>query len=159
MSNPGNAKPEINLSLVNTNGKRVPKFPAGTFSQRNHTTTLESKYWGNTPFFTNAKPASMLERGWVREMGQLKISQKGLFVDKDGSEEEVQLLLINYKKSPERGRIFTFLDKEGHTFDKDDTNRFEEWDFYSPTKPVPFTPRKGGKKTRKSKKRNTRRKA
>ena len=158
MSNPENARPEINLSLVNTNGKRVSRFPPGTFSGRNGT-TLESRQWGNTPFFTNAKPASMLERGWVRVRGQIKISQQGLFVDKDGSEEEVELVDIAYRAFPGRGRIFTFMDKSGKTFDIGDTNRFEEWDFYSPTKPVPFTPRKGGKKTRKSKKRKTRRKA
>ena len=158
MSIPDNVRPEINLSLVNTNGRRVSRFPPGTFTRRNHT-TLESRQWGNTPFFTNAKPASMLERGWLRARGQLKISQRGLFVDKDGSEEEVELVDIEHRAFPARGRIFTFMDKSGKTFDIGDTNRFEEWDFYYPTKPVPFTPRKGGKKTRKSKKTKTRRKA
>uniref|UniRef100_A0A6C0DJP4 Uncharacterized protein n=1 Tax=viral metagenome TaxID=1070528 RepID=A0A6C0DJP4_9ZZZZ len=160
MSNQANAKPEINLSIVNTNGKRVSRFPPGTFTGRKNTNkTLESRHWGNTPFFTNAKATSMLERGWVRSRGQLKPSQRGLFVDKDGSEEEVDIMDIKYKPFPRRGRIFTFADNSGIMFDKDENDRFEQWDFYYSTKPVPFTPRKGGKKTRKSRKRKTRRKA
>lgn len=153
-----NLRPEINLNVVNTNARRVTEFPEGTFSKRSGT-ALPSRQWGYTPFFTNAKGASMLERGWVRAIGQLKPRERGLFVDKDGSEEEVQVLLINYKKYPERGRIFTFVDKDGKLFDKGDEDRFERWDFYYPTEPVKFVPRKGGKKTRKIKKRNTRRKA
>jgi hypothetical protein len=80
-------KPELNESLMNKKKYRRKVFPNGTFEYNNRN-TLISRHWGNTPFFTNAKPTAMLERGWVRSSDFLGPGQKGLYTEKDGEEIE-----------------------------------------------------------------------
>jgi hypothetical protein len=146
-----NAKPEINLRLVEQNGRRLP---AVIFNQ-NSRRPVSSKQWGDTPFFTNAKPASMLERGWVRAIDKLTPGEKGLYAAKDGLESEVQVVeVINNK----RLHSYTLQKKNGDFINANNSGRFEYWDFYYPTAPKPFIPRRGGTR-RKSKNRKTRRKA
>ena len=151
-NSPGhNVKPEINLRLVEQNGRRGP----AVIFNRNSRTPISSKAWGNTPFFTNAKPKRMLERGWVRTANKLTPGEKGLYTAKDGPESEVEVVeVIN------NGRMhsYTLQKKNGNFINANNSGRFEEWDFYYPTAPKPFIPRRGGTR-RKSKSRKTRRKA
>jgi hypothetical protein len=151
-NSPGrNLKPEINLRLVEQNGRRGPAVIFGEVPWK----TQNSKQWGNTPFFANAKPTRMLERGWVRATDKLSPGEKGLYTAKDGPESEVEVVeVIN------NGRMhsYTLQKKNGNFINANNSGRFEEWDFYYPTAPKPFIPRRGGTR-RKSKSRKTRRKA
>jgi hypothetical protein len=148
---PVNLKPEINLRLVEQNGRRGRRV----VFNGNSRTPISSKGWGNAPFFTNAKPARMLERGWVRAIDKLTPGEKGLYTEKDGPESEVEVVeVINNKKL----HSYTLKNKAGNLFNANNSDRFEEWDFYYPTAPKPFIPRRGGTR-RKSKSRKTRRKA
>lgn len=154
---PVNLRPELNEKLLNRRVKRELPFPPGTFSNNSHRSPLMSRRWGRPPFFTNAKPASMLERGLKRNKEALVPGQKGILTTNDGPEEEVQVVSVSRKQSPKKVNVYTFMNSSGEIFDKDDLDRFEEWDFYTVVEPKPFVPRKGGAK-RKSK-RKTRRKA
>jgi hypothetical protein len=152
-ASPVNAKPRLNETLLNRRSNRRPRVANGVFTRRNNRNTLESKQWGNTPFFTNAKTASMLERGWVRSRGELRVGQKGLYTVNDGPEAEVEVVEVANKAYPRRGKIYTF-EYKSELVEADDENRYEEWDFYNATRARPFVPRRRG-----GRKRNTRRKA
>ena len=144
-----NLRPTLNESLMNTRLKRRLRVPNGVFSRKNNRNTLESRQWGNTPFFTNAKPTSMLEKGWVRSREKLKAGEKGLLTYNDGPQFDVEV--VNRKLKVVKSvtwNIYSFKNNDGKVFDLDDRDRFEGWDFYTPTNPVPFVPKKGGKKTR-----------
>ena len=156
---PQNVKPILNKTLMKKRVYRKKIFPNGTF-EKNNRNALPSRQLGNTPFFTNAKPASMLERGWIRSMDSLRVGQKGLYTIKDGPEIEVSVISRGekYNGTAKNGVLqYVFLDTNGNNIDASEGDRYEEWDFYTATNPVPFVPRKGG--TRKHKKRKTRRKA
>ena len=146
---PVNMKPTINEKLMNKRSNMRKKFPNGTFSRRNNRNTLNSRQWGNTPFFTNAKPASMLERGWVRSSDNLLLGQTGLLTLKDGPEFNVKIVKKQLKLIAGTARfIYSFETNDKKVIDLDSRDRHEEWDFYTATNPVPFVPRKGGRKTR-----------
>lgn len=154
---PVNLKPTLNKNLINMKSNRQEGFPNGTFSKRNTRTTLNSRTWGKPPFFTNAKPASMLERGWIKSRGYIRSNKPGLYTVKDGPEFEVKVLdAVDTDFGRYHGMMYTFETKSGETFKSGDNTRNEEWDFYYPTKAVPFSPRKGGTKR---KNRKLRRKA
>jgi len=142
-----NARPQLNERLL-TMSKRYPsRIPAGTFSHVPTRKPLHSKIWGNAPFFKNAKPASMLERGYVRSMGRKLVEgEHGLFTEKDGIEREVRVI----DNPPDvYGRPnYTFITVESNPAYKTLiyaplNNRFEFWDFYTHTAPVAFVPRPG----------------
>jgi hypothetical protein len=152
---PQNVKPTLNETLMNSKGAKRLIFPAGTF-RPNMRTKVKSRRWGNTPFFTNAKPASMLEKGWIRSRSSLRPGQKGLYTVKDGPEIEVTLVTRGQKYNGNaRNAVlhYMFLDSNGNNIDASERDRYEEWDFYTATNPVAFVPKKGG--TRKYKKRKT----
>jgi hypothetical protein len=157
---PQNVKPTLNKTLMKKRVYRRPVFLHGTF-RKNNRNTLESREWGNTPFFTNAKPTSMLERGWIRSRSSLKYGQKGLYTVKDGPEVEVTVVSRGqvYNGNRKNSKLYyVFLDTSGNNIHASEGDRYEEWDFYTATRPVPFVRRRGG--TRKHKKRKTmRRKA
>jgi hypothetical protein len=138
-------KPTLNENLMNQRVRRRYIFPHGTFTRRNNRNTLESRVWGNSPFFTNAKSSSMLERGWVRSTDKLETDQRGLLTQKDGPEVEVRLVMV---KPLVRGNKYKFITGDNTIIVKEDTDRFEEWDFYYRTTPKPFVARGGAKKTR-----------
>ena len=153
-SAPENLRPEINLNLVESGEKREPFRHPAIIGNRRKRPTLESRVWGNAPFFSNAKPTSMKERGWRRsEMDTLQPGKKGLLVENDGPEIEVTVLQ-NYDEN----HMYKFVDASGKIYDKYYSGRYDEWDFYIPIPAAPFKPmRRGGyKKTRKSKNRSTR---
>ena len=146
---PVNLKPTMNEKLMNTKSNRRRGFPNGIFSRRNNRNTMNSRQWGNTPFFTNAKPTSMLEKGWVRSRDKLKVGEKGLLTYNDGPQFDVEVVnkkLKIFKSVP--WAIYSFKNNNDEVFELDDRDRFEEWDFYTATNPVAFVPKKGGKKTR-----------
>jgi hypothetical protein len=152
-------KPELNERLIERKTYRGKIFPNGIF-KKNNRNTLNSKQWGNTPFFANAKPVAMLERGWKRSSDFLRPGQKGLYTEKDGDELEVTVMSRgqNFANNGNYAELkYTLRTKNGNTIKASEEDRYEEWDFYTATKPVPFVPRKGG--TYKNKKRKTRRKA
>ena len=148
-SSPILPKPTINIP-GNNDGYSRPRLavPPGTFTNNTRRRPLTSKQFGNAPFFMNAKPASMLERGWIRaNPGPILPGTKGLYTIKDGTEFEVTV------EEPDKKKMYRFK------ADEDDTvirpvidDRYEDWDFYIKTKPVPFVPRKGGRKSRKARK-------
>ena len=131
-----NERPEIKLPS-NGDPKRKPVFP-GLFP-RNIRKTISSNQAG----FPNAKPASMLERGFVKksDIKYLRKGNSGLLVL--GSREiEVSVEEGMHKKDDVW--VFTFKDTSNKLFD---IPYAEPWDFYTPTTPVPFVPRQ--RKTRK----------
>jgi len=137
-----NAKPKLNENLMNKTLHRRKGFPLGIF-RKNNRNTVESKYWGETPFFENAKAASMLEKGWKMSEGIIKPGENGLYIEDDGPTFEAKLDSVN-------GNTYIFKTKAGKLIKASQSNRFEDWNFYYPTKPVAFVPRKrgGSKKTR-----------
>ena len=146
---PVNLKPTLNKNLLKRRSGKSYVAPNGTFSKRNNRNTLESRQWGNTPFFTNAKPASMLEKGWIRSRDNLYLGNKGLLTQMGGPEYEVKIVKKKLKVIEGTARfIYSFENNDNKIIDLDSKDRFEGWDFYTPTNPVPFVPKKGGKKTR-----------
>ena len=140
---PINARPEINLNLIKSTRKKGFVPPKGIFSNKENRSTLESRYWGNAPFFTNAKPAAMLERGWMRSLSLLK-GQRGLLTIKDGPEVEVKVLEGLHYNLLTGKKFFTVIELGSSTREPIDLpvdSWHEEWDFYIPTKPIPFIPR------------------
>jgi len=156
---PENLRPEINLNALQ---HRRPKqaMPNGVFTEYNDN-TLESKLWGNAPFFPNAKPASMKERGLrISESEYLEPGKKGVLIDNDGPELEVTVVEDCSKNN---NNIYKFVDASGIIHERRRNERYEGWDFYIPTPAKPFVPiprRRGGyKKTRKSRKQKKTRKS
>lgn len=151
-------KPELNERLIKL--RRPVGFvpPAGMFKKVNRQ-TVESRYRGHPPFFVNAKPAAMLEKGWIRSI-EIRHGMQGLVTVDDGPSINVSVLSVKLSHN----RIeYKMIDTDtGEQFVLTSKNRYSEWDFYVRTAPVPFVPRQGGsKKTRRSKKmsRRMRRKA
>lgn len=150
----GEIKPTINLSLVDKRAiRKQPEYPFRNISNRGQREPL--KY----PFFLNAKATSMLERGLKMSTSVLVPGQKGILIDNDGDEEEVEVESVN---TIERWREvfvyeYRFKDNSGKIFNKNAKDRHIEWDFYRKTKAKQFVPkvRNGGKK----KTRKTRRKS
>jgi len=147
-----NVKPTLNEKLINTKSNRKKGFPNGIFSKKNRRNLLVSREWGKPPFFTNAKPTSMLERGWIKSRGYIQPNKIGLYTLKDGPEFEVKVIkAVDTEFGDYIGMMYTFQGKSGEIFKAGDNNRNEVWDFYYPTNATPFVPRKGGtkRKTRK----------
>lgn len=146
---PENLRPEINLNALHY--KRPNKaMPRGVFTGY-YDNTLESRLWGNAPFFPNAKPASMKERGLRRaESEYLEPGRKGVLIDNDGPETEVTVL-----EDRSKNNMYKFVDASGNIHERRPGERYEGWDFYVaiPAKPfVPIPRRRGGnRKTRKLK--------
>jgi hypothetical protein len=85
-------------------------------------------------FFSNAKRAYMLERGWKEEnKWLLEKGNSGLLAIDDGPEIEVTIEAVTRYKE-----VYTFKDKNDNIFD---IPSHEDWVFYTRTKPVPFVPR------------------
>jgi len=161
-----NARPKINLELIKRTRKNGFVPPEGVFNNYEKRTTLESRRWGNAPFFTNAKPAAMLERGWIRSR-EIKRGARGLLTIKDGPELEVKVIDgLHYNLLTGKG-LFTVIELGSSTREPINlplNSWHEEWDFYIPTKATPFVPRgsRGGstrKKNKTKEKRHVRRKA
>jgi len=139
-SSPILPKPTINLGKIRNGNWNPPlSVPQGTFTNDPSRLTLESKHYGDPPFFTNAKKASMLERGWVRA-NMIYPGQTGLYTMDDGPEAEV---IVQGSDDP---RLYKFIADDGTVIRPVKQQRYGTWDFYSKTTPVPFVPRKGGKK-------------
>lgn len=148
-SNPILPKPTIVIP-GNSNRYSRPRLavPPGTFTNNPRRRRLNSKIFGNAPFFSNALPASMLEKGWIRaEPDMIYPGTKGLYTINDGPSFEVTV-----KKSDMNNKYTFVADEDGTVIRPVIGQRYEDWDFYVKTKPVPFVPRKGGKKSRKSRK-------
>lgn len=148
-SSPILPKPTINIPENNDSYSR-PRLavPPGTFTNNPKRRPLTSRQFGNAPFFINAKPASMLERGWIRaDSDPILPGTKGLYTIKDGPEFEVTV------EEPDKKKMYKFkADEDGTVIRPVIDDRYEDWDFYVKTKPVPFVPRKGGRKSRKARK-------
>ena len=147
---------DINLSLIMERRRRGFILPESILNKMKNRPALESRYWGNAPFFSNAKPAAMLERGWMRSLTLIK-GQRGLLTIKDGPEMQVEVMESLHWVPESENNVYTVKDLSSlETFDLPLINRHEEWEFYIATKPVPFTPRvprsgRGGSKKRKVK--------
>jgi hypothetical protein len=156
-----NARPEINLKLIQ--GTRKKRFipPEGVFSQKEHRPTLESRYWGNAPFFTNAKPAAMLERGYIQSLTLIR-GQRGLLTIKDGPEMQIEVVEGLHWVPESNNNVYTVKDlSSSDIFDLPLISKHEEWEFYIATRPIPFIPRvprgvRGGSTKRKNKRSKTR---
>jgi hypothetical protein len=154
---------DMNLGLVNKTRNTGFVPPKGLFSKRKHPETVNSRF--NDGFFPNAKAASMLEHGWrqAEQLEDLHAGKKGLltFDDEPGKEVEV---IEGHHGIPVPVTATTGWTKYGYTFKEigsEDSkplellekDRHTKWDFYLPTKPVPFTPRAPNVGQRSSKKR------
>jgi hypothetical protein len=147
-----NAKPTINLNLLKKRRNTGFNLPEGIHADEENRNTLESRYWGNAPFFINAKPAAMLERGWIRS-NKLKKGTEGLLTIKDGPELLVKVVEGLHGNLLTGKQVFTVLElgrSSREPFDLPVDNWHEEWDFYISTKKVPFVPKasRGGSKKR-----------
>jgi hypothetical protein len=165
-------KPTLNEESLDKVLKREPEFvkvlktyPAFVPIKKS---PLVSRIWGRPPFFRNAKPAAMLERGWIQPREYLVSGQKGLYTEKDGDEVEAtvksRVRAVSKRIDYDGQWEYTLQTENGNFIKANEGDRYEAWDFYTATTPVPFVPRKGGSKKRKSrkhrsKKRKTRRKA
>jgi len=143
-----NARPQLNEELIGQ--RRAQGFvpPPGIFTSKGSRNTLESRQWGDPPFFINAKPASMLERGWLRAMNLLE-GERGLLTLKDGPEILVKIVKGLHGAPGTNKKIYTvkdLTDSKGEPFDLEASKRHEEWEFYIPVEAVPFVPRQGGSK-------------
>lgn len=146
-------KPELNENLMGLQRPVGFVHPAGMFTKVNRQ-TVESRYRGHPPFFTNAKPISMLEKGWIRSI-EIRHGMQGLVTVDDGPSINVTVKSAH----PIGTRVkYVMIDNDrNEEFVLSTKNRYSEWDFYVRTAPVPFVPRQGGsKKTRRSKKRSRR---
>lgn len=137
---PPTLRPTLKLNTIGVKNRRpLPGFPRGTFTNKANRPALNSKQWGNTPFFTNAKPASMLEEGWLRSALPLYIGEEGLYMAKGGPKIEVTVENLILNAHPQTTK-YIFLDTSGGHIEADERDRFEEWNFYTRTTPVPFVP-------------------
>ncbi len=147
------ARPKINLNIVQERRRQGFIPPKGVFENIEKRPTLESRYWGNAPFFSNAKPAAMLERGYIRSLTLIK-GQRGLLTIKDGPEMQVEVIKALHWVPESNNNVYTVKDLSSlDIFDLPLISRHEEWEFYIPTTAVPFVPRgaRGGSKKRKIK--------
>lgn len=142
-----NARPQLNEGLLHMSIRHPSRIPAGTFSRAPTRRPLVSRVWGSVPFFKNAKPASMLERGYIKsKIIYLVQGEVGLLTEKDGIETNVRVI----SNPPDHiGQPnYTFSTIEPNPQDRTLiyaplNDRFERWDFYTHTAPVAFVPRPG----------------
>jgi len=157
-----NARPTLNSYLITQRRHGRFVLPNGIHEEQDDRSTLESKEWGDPPFFTNAKRAAMLERGWIQSLTLIK-GEKGLLTEKDGLERNVEVIEGHHEIPGIRHGVYTVIeiDKEtnkqvGNPIDLPVKTQYEEWDFYIATQPVPFVPvprgARGGSKKRRNKK-------
>ena len=126
----GNARPRLNTRLLELEGSHPFRYPSPIAN------SVESRPdFKEPPFFPNAKPASMLERGWVRFTGKV-LPEEGLLKINDGYEYNVRVL----QRSPDISGNYRFQTEESvmHVPAK---GKSADWDFYIKTEPVPFVPR------------------
>jgi hypothetical protein len=99
----------------------------------------------------------MLERGWARSLA-IRLYSQGLVVFDDGP--EVKVTVMDIVRTINGTRYIMKNNSTGEEFTLHGRARYDEWDFYMATAPVPFVPRSssgGSKKTRsKRKSRKTR---
>ena len=93
-------------------------------------------------YFTNAKPARMLEMGLVLSIQQLRTGDQGLLVEDDGPSIEVKVLKTPYTNNAGPNYIFTNL-TTGEEIIAPIQERNTRWEFYEHTTPVPFVARPG----------------
>lgn len=142
-----NARPILNERFLNMSIRYPSRIPPGTFSRAPTRRPLVSRVWGNVPFFKNAKPASMLERGYIKSKTlNLVDGEVGLFTEKDGIERSVRV--INNPPDVYGRPNYTFLTLDPNPAYRTQiyapiATRFEGWDFYTHTAPVAFVPRPG----------------
>ena len=163
---------DINLGLLNQTRKTGFVPPEGIFSKREHRDTVNSRF--NDGFFTNAKAASMLERGWRQaelngepKLDDFRKGETGLLTIDDGPELEVEVIegfhRIHVPVTPTTGWTvygYTFKElgkEESQTLELLEKHRHSKWNFYIRTRPVPFTPlapsrKRGGSRQRNVKK-------
>jgi uncharacterized membrane protein YgcG len=143
----GNARPQLNERLLNLTQRYPSRIPAGTFTDYHRAPVMSRRFFADPPFFPNAKPASMLERGLRRsDDSRLYAGDQGLLIEDDGPSTEVKVI----RNPPDAsGNLnYTFLiikpnPRQGEEIRAPANGRFHEWDFYSYTRPVPFVPRAG----------------
>ena len=145
-----NAKPQLNERLMGLQ-RSVGFIPPDGMLQGTMRRTVDSRQWGDPPFFINAKPTRMLERGWKRLI-EIREGMKGLVTIDDGP--SIHVTVVSVKLSHNRIE-YKMLDTDtGEKFILNSKSRYSEWDFYVRTAPVPFVPRGGSKKTRRGKKKS-----
>jgi hypothetical protein len=159
-----NLKPTVNVSR--TSSKYIRPFPMNNNIFKGlklpHRKTESSKEWGDPPFFTNAKPARMAERGLERvEEQDIRPGTKGVYIVNDGNETEVTVEQgLHYSEDAQL--IYSLRTTDGTLIKPLHEDRFEHWDLYRHIKPIPFVPRRrrGGsrknRRTRRNKKRSNR---
>jgi hypothetical protein len=146
-----NARPHLNEKHFDKRTRYPSVIPAG-FKAPNRRLVHSRVSQTRPPFFQNAKPARMLERGLVRTtLPFLTPNDEGVLIIKDSIEMDVKVV-----KNPPDMYMTRFNGKGDFTFLRLDSNpenekimlipaekRFTEWDFYKHETAVPFVPRAG----------------
>jgi len=169
--NPLYLSPVARRTLQRQNGKR--RLLNDSLHVR---VNLPKLYFDGNEFFSNAKPATMLEKGLKLSTTELSVGDEGLYVERDGPSFNVRVKTVRciplYKlreKDPN-----TYIDRYLMIFESGCINQYiftdietgvelnpyndyervvmREWSFYTRVAPVPFVPKGGaGKFTRKRK--------
>jgi hypothetical protein len=142
-----NARPQLNEGLLDIRQEYPSRIPAGTFTEYGGAPVNSKPFFANPPFFSNAKAASMLERGLKRFIySRLSPGDQGLLVENDGPSTEVKV--VRNPPDISGNNNYTFLTvnpipQKGELIFAPARGIFHEWDFYTHTAPVPFVPRAG----------------
>ena len=137
-----NAKPQLNETLMDITHPHPSRIPPGTFTDYGRSPVNSRRFLAPAPFFSNAKAASMLERGWMRSLTLVK-GQRGLLTIKDGPEMQIEVIEGEHLVPEFKNGVHTVKEVgSSETFDLPLISKDEEWEFYIATNPVPFTPRR-----------------
>lgn len=98
----------------------------------------------------------MAEKGWKRSTIHLVKGLTGLYTENDGPQVEVTVEDV-ILTSPQTTK-YKLLDATGQTIQVSELDRFEDWNFYTRITPVPFVPKRGGKKRTTRRKRSKKQK-
>jgi len=172
MSNKIPPNKSINLSGISES----PINHISPLTPLNQAINLPKLVFPSNEFFTNAKPASMLEKGLKLSTIELNVGDEGLYMERDGPTIIVRVKAIRcipiaelQQQNPKKYNMkylnmfetrcvneYIFTNMETGT-DLNPYNDYErsirrEWYFYTRVEPVPFVPKKGaGRFTKKRK--------
>jgi hypothetical protein len=151
--------------------KAIPESPISYISPVspvNLPVNLPKLHFGGNEFFTNAKPASMLEKGLKLSTTELSVGDEGLYMERDGPTIMVKVKAVRcipiaelhqqnstkYKMKYLRmfeaqcvnEYIFTNVETGADLNPYNDYERdvIREWTFYTRVDPVPFVYRRRG---------------
>jgi len=140
-------RPQINLNVINTNKKRSYSPIPHSYNARTTKNTRNGSF-----AFNNAKEPSRAEQG-LKLIKRIRLDLPSGILHSEGIFRKVDVIQDYHRSANYRDELYTFRDENGKEYTKHLYDRFNKWDFYILTEPVPFVP----KKTRRQRKRKSRR--